>query len=1163
MPSFLFRLLAFVGLLCGLSPALRAATYTLDPATGFGSLPATLQAGDEIVLKDGTYLNVIRTLKAAGTEAAPVVMRAENPGRVFFGGGVQFKIQGTWMIISGLTFDGDVVAGGPGYPSGIFRFDANSSDCTLRDCRFNNFDAGADPVSGTTWLYLAGFRHTIEYCSFAHKVAPDPLITISPDEDQAFTAGTRAPTQDVPRHHRIRYCYFGERTNIGENGYEIVRLAEGKFINFAMTSTVEHCLFERAIYRAGSGEPEIISNKSCANIYRHNTFIDCRGGIVLRAGDDCLVEGNFFFAEPGSPLGSGIRVIGQRHIVRNNYLQDVDGTELNAAICVMKGSGGWSDTTYSSGYESANDAKIYHNTLVDCTSPLAIGVTTGDPSKGGTVAPTGVIVANNLIQSSATDGAALFFNDANSFALAAVTFAGNQAWHAAGTYGGTSTGALPAGFATGTPVLLATDAALGYAVPASESPALGAAVATSPATRRDLRGLVRPALGADVGAHDRGATGPAIGRPLARGDVGAVFEGRTQAARAPRFTSFTPSSALYAGNPVTLSVALESDLAATLQWFKDDAPVAGATGASLAFAAVQPADSGSYLVIATSAAGATTSFPIKLTVLPSAPEITAQPVSRLANAGSTVTFSVAALGQPPLGYQWFKDGLALPGETAATLTLADVQPSAVGAYTVEVTNGLGQSVLSQAADLTLPGGTLLLNDTFSGSGFKTQELPGSAHWYSSSTSSSGNLALNSGALLVPGGRHALAYFTASGAQALDVGDSLAVTFTLNFTTVGTSSGGFRLGFFNSNGATRATDGDNASFGSYDGYIATTTAQYPDSSGATSGTLRLMQRLPGTANTTLISSTNNIYTSVAAFSGNSQSFVAGQDYTATFAVTRTTASAVRVDFRVTGGALVDYGFTAGATANLVTAFDSFAILSTSSNGSSYKIDNVAVEYTPAPPAVAPEIVTPPQSATVIAGGDFTLSVTATGTPDPTYQWRHKGAPIEGATRPAFTRAAAQLADAGTYDVVVTNAGGSVTSTPVTVTVITAMENWRLAHFGRSEATGPAADLADPDADGLVNLVEYALGLAPLEVDTAAAPATTAADGYWLFLYPRPVDRADIAYAVEVTSDLANWMTSGVEHEQVSVVGQTAVWRARYPQADAPRLFFRLRITPVTP
>lgn len=84
-------------------------------------------------------------------------------------------------------------------------------------------------------------------------------------------------------------------------------------------------------------------------------------------------------------------------------------------------------------------------------------------------------------------------------------------------------------------------------------------------------------------------------------------------------------------------------------------------------------------------------------------------------------------------------------------------------------------------------------------------------------------------------------------------------------------------------------------------------------------------------------------------------------------------------------------------------------------------------------VLPTISTPPQPATVTAGNAFTFSVTATGTPPPTYQWRKDGIDIPNATNATLTLNNVQAADAGNYSVVLTNLGGSVPSTPVKLTV----------------------------------------------------------------------------------------------------------------------------------
>jgi hypothetical protein len=76
---------------------------------------------------------------------------------------------------------------------------------------------------------------------------------------------------------------------------------------------------------------------------------------------------------------------------------------------------------------------------------------------------------------------------------------------------------------------------------------------------------------------------------------------------------------------------------------------------------------------------------------------------------------------------------------------------------------------------------------------------------------------------------------------------------------------------------------------------------------------------------------------------------------------------------------------------------------------------------------------PASQTVLVGDPFTLMVNASGKPVPTLQWRKGGVPIAGATGAAFSVGAAALADAGGYDVVLTNAMGTTTSASASLTV----------------------------------------------------------------------------------------------------------------------------------
>jgi hypothetical protein len=87
--------------------------------------------------------------------------------------------------------------------------------------------------------------------------------------------------------------------------------------------------------------------------------------------------------------------------------------------------------------------------------------------------------------------------------------------------------------------------------------------------------------------------------------------------------------------------------------------------------------------------------------------------------------------------------------------------------------------------------------------------------------------------------------------------------------------------------------------------------------------------------------------------------------------------------------------------------------------------------------APTITTQPASITVDAGRPATFSVVAQDNGAAvTYQWRRDGVDIAGATSASYTLTSTTLADnAATFDVVVQNLLGSVTSSAATLTVLT--------------------------------------------------------------------------------------------------------------------------------
>jgi len=87
-------------------------------------------------------------------------------------------------------------------------------------------------------------------------------------------------------------------------------------------------------------------------------------------------------------------------------------------------------------------------------------------------------------------------------------------------------------------------------------------------------------------------------------------------------------------------------------------------------------------------------------------------------------------------------------------------------------------------------------------------------------------------------------------------------------------------------------------------------------------------------------------------------------------------------------------------------------------------------------VAPTITGQPVNRSVVVGATATFTVTASGTPAPTFQWQKNNVNIGGATSASYTTPATVIGDNGTtYRCVVTNSAGTATSTSATLTVTT--------------------------------------------------------------------------------------------------------------------------------
>lgn len=131
---------------------------------------------------------------------------------------------------------------------------------------------------------------------------------------------------------------------------------------------------------------------------------------------------------------------------------------------------------------------------------------------------------------------------------------------------------------------------------------------------------------------------------------------------------------------------------ATFQWLKDGAPLAGETSPSLSFDSLASSHAGTYTLEAR--LGSKT-YPLGPFLLrrPLSPAFERHPSDLEASATSLAKTALSgyASGLPRPKYQWYRDGIALEGETKATLAIGRATLSALGSYQLRAYNALGES----------------------------------------------------------------------------------------------------------------------------------------------------------------------------------------------------------------------------------------------------------------------------------------------------------------------------------------------------------------------------------------------------------------------------------------------------------------------------------------
>jgi hypothetical protein len=164
------------------------------------------------------------------------------------------------------------------------------------------------------------------------------------------------------------------------------------------------------------------------------------------------------------------------------------------------------------------------------------------------------------------------------------------------------------------------------------------------------------------------------------------------------------------GQTANFSATVSGLPAPTVQWqtrpansngaWSDVSTGSGATAANYITAPTALSDNGvQYRVVATNAVGtaASTAVAVSVSDLDVAPTITTQPANLSVASGGDAVFAIDARGTEALGYQWYRNGIAMPGANSPVLRLTGVTALNSGSYSVTVSNSAGAADSNAAA----------------------------------------------------------------------------------------------------------------------------------------------------------------------------------------------------------------------------------------------------------------------------------------------------------------------------------------------------------------------------------------------------------------------------------------------------------------------------------
>lgn len=348
----------------------------------------TAKPGDVITMADGVWNDIRIQFEAYGTDSNPITLRAQTPGKVTIEGQSSLELAGEYLIVDGLYFRNGYT---PSNSVIDFRMDKTriANHSSVINCVIEDFSQ-LNRYTPDHWVELWGRYNKLDHCSIQGKSNQGPTVRV-------FLKGN----EHIRNYHQITNNYFGPRPRKGGPRAETMQIGDSGTSMTPSYVTVADNLFDRC-----NGEVEVISSKSNFNEFRNNVFYQCEGSLVMRHGNYCIIDGNYFIGDENSEFNGGIRVINTGHWVTNNYFYKIRGAEFRSPLAIMNGI----PKSPLNRYNQVTDVVVAYNTWIDCKSPwqFSVGANTAmkdvlPASEIRSARPTRTILANNIIYNQTND----------------------------------------------------------------------------------------------------------------------------------------------------------------------------------------------------------------------------------------------------------------------------------------------------------------------------------------------------------------------------------------------------------------------------------------------------------------------------------------------------------------------------------------------------------------------------------------------------------------------------------------------------------------------------------------------------------------------------------------------------------------------------------------